>query len=70
MEVNRETFYLLLVDYSHLINDDNIIRFYDFGTSNTLPSKFGKRTYYDLFPHNEPPEKLENELKSIRRKIL
>ena len=59
----RGTFYeKLLMDYSHLINDDNIIRFYDFGTSDTLPSKFGKRTYYDLFPHNEPPEKLENKL--------
>lgn len=59
----RGTFYeKLLIDYYDLINDDNIIRFYDFNSNSTLPSKFGKRTYYELFPHNEPQENVENEL--------
>ena len=59
----RGNFYeKLYTDYNHLINDDNVIRFYDFNSNSTLPSKFGKRTYYDLFPHNEQQESVENEL--------
>ena len=59
----------LLTDYPDLINDNNIIRFYDYCANSTLPSKFGKRTYYDLFPHNEPSENLENELMQDREEM-